>query len=392
MSNSRFALRRGSRKAGASARGRLDVPATPTIARGVVRFDGWALQDNHPPARVDLVFNETTSIPATLGVDRPDVPASLQQPDAVAACGWTVTVDLAQFPPGKLMVQVIAGDGSGARSTLEGRVYDLVDAPVDAPAAEPRTPQWGWNLPEFLADTSSDMVREISSGERMPSAHVDTYFAVGRSALKAIRLAQIASGKRDFASILDMPCGHGRVLRWLKAAYPDAKLTACDILTDGVDFCAESLGATPVYSSTRPQADTFSDQYDLIFVGSLLTHVDVRQWDHLISLWHTLLAPDGLLVVTTHGELVAERMRAGHLYGYPAAAVTRTLRAYEHAGFAFLEEPPANIDYGITIARPDWTLSRLLRHPDFRVVMSGEALWDQHQDVTAVVKRPLTPS
>jgi SAM-dependent methyltransferase len=194
------------------------------------------------------------------------------------------------------MVQVIAGDASGARSTLEGRVYDLVDDPVDA------------------------------------------------------------------------------------------------AVTDGVDFCAASLGATPVYSSPRPEADTFSDQYDLIFVRSLLTHVDVHQWDHLISLWHTLLAPDGLLVVTTHGELVAERMRAGHLYGYPAPAVTRALRAYEHAGFAFLEEPPANIDYGITIARPDWTLSRLLRHRDFRVVMSGEALWDQHQDVTAVVRRPLAPS
>jgi hypothetical protein len=70
--------------------------------------------------------------------------------------------------------------------------------------------------------------------------------------------------------------------------------------------------------------------------------------------------------------------------------VARGLRAYEHAGFTFLEEPPANIEYGITLAKPEWTLSRLLRHPDFRVVMSGEALWDRHQDVTAVVKRPLT--
>ena len=232
---------------------------------------------------------------------------------------------------------------------------------------------------------------QVSSRERMPAEDHRAYLAVGQSALKVIRLAQIASGKQGFESILDMPCGHGRVLRWMRAGYPTAKLTACDVLTDGVDFCAETFGATPVYSSPRIEAGAFSDRYDLIFVGSLLTHVDVPEWDHLISLWHTLLAPDGVLVVTTHGQLVAERMRAGHLYGYPAASVTRMLRAYDHAGFAFLEEAPTSIDYGITIARADWTLSRFLRYPDFRVTMYGEALWDRHQDVTAVVKRPLTP-
>jgi SAM-dependent methyltransferase len=266
----------------------------------------------------------------------------------------------------------------------------LVDGSVAAPEQELRSPRWEWDLPEFLADAPREVSRQISARERMPAADVDVYLAVGRSALKVIRLAQIASGKRDFVSILDMPSGHGRVLRWLKAAYPEAQLTACDLLTDGVDFCAESFGATPVYSSPFPEAVTFPGRYDLIFVGSLLTHVDVHHWDHLIALWHTLLAPDGLLVVTTHGEFVAERMRAGHLYGYPAAGIARALRAYGHAGFAFLEEPPANIDYGITLARPEWTLSRLLRHSDFRVVMSGEALWDRHQDVTAVVKRPVS--
>lgn len=398
MTDSRLSLPRDSRTAAVSARGCIDLPAGATIPRDLVRFEGWALQGNHVPARIDLVFNETTSIPAAIGVHRPDVPAGLKEPDAAAACGWGVTVDLLPFASGDLRVHVLAVDGSGVHSTVASQVYELVDgqvAPLNADPADVSerrlaTPQWKWDLPECLAETAAEVSREISSSERMPSEDVEVYLDVGRSALKAIRLAQIASGKQDFGSILDMPSGHGRVLRWLKAAYPDAKLTACDLLPDGVDFCAEHLGATAVYSSPWPTADAFSDRYDLIFVGSLLTHVDVPLWDHLITLWHDLLTPDGLLVVTTHGELVAERMRAGHLYGYPAPGVTRALRAYEHAGFTFLEEPPANIDYGITLVRPDWTLSRLLRHPDFRVVMVGEALWDRHQDVTAVVKRPLT--
>jgi SAM-dependent methyltransferase len=300
-----------------------------------------------------------------------------------------VTIDLTPFPTGPLRINAVAVQRSGARFTFAGRDYELVDSTIAPPEQPVRAPHWEWGLPDFLGETAAEVIRDISPAERMQAEDDDMYFAIGCSALKAIRLAQIASGKGDFESILDMPCGHGRVLRWLRAAYPDAKLTACDLLAEGVDFCADQFQATPVYSTIAPDADLFADRYDLIFVGSLLTHVDARQWDRLIALWHRLLTPDGLLVVTTHGELVAERMRAGHHYGYPPHAVRRMLRTYEHSGFAFLEEHPGNLDYGISIARPNWTLSRLLQQPDFRVVLASEALWACHQDVTAVVKRPL---
>jgi hypothetical protein len=65
------------------------------------------------------------------------------------------------------------------------------------------------------------------------------------------------------------------------------------------------------------------------------------------------------------------------------------LRVYEHARFAFLEESPDNIDYGITLAKPDWTLARVGRHDDLRVVLYSAALWHNHQDVVAVVRHPL---
>jgi SAM-dependent methyltransferase len=245
------------------------------------------------------------------------------------------------------------------------------------------------SLQDALNRTSLGVSREISPRERMPTEHVDGYLEVGRSALRAVMLAQQLASTPDFPSILDMGCGHGRVTRWLRAGYPQAQITACDLLTDGVDFCARTFGATPVYSSRSLTAEAFPDRYDLIFVGSLLTHVDVAEWDRLIALWHTLLRPDGLLVVTTHGDLVAARMRAGHRYGYPAASITRLLRAYEHAGFAFLEESSKNIDYGITLAKPDWTLGRLERHADFSVVLYSAALWHNHQDVVAVLRRSL---
>jgi SAM-dependent methyltransferase len=375
--------------------GYLDSPSTKTLDRSLVLFGGWALDSGHPVARVEVVLDQTTVIPARLGIERPDVLGNLRLPEGAMSCGWAVTADLAPWPAGDLSVQVIVEGASGARSTIVDTTLSLRESAhkgdIEDPGERPLpAPSWPWELPEFLAEVSDQVNEAMSPQERMPTD--DSYLEVGRSALKAIRFAQLAAGKRDFGTLLDMPCGHGRVLRWLTAAYPQARLTACDLLTDGVDFCAATFGATPVYSSQLPSLDAFADRYDLIFVGSLLTHVDVRHWDHLIALWHDLLNPDGLLVVTTHGELAAERMRAGHNYGYPPAAVLRTLRAYEHAGFAFLEEPPDNIDYGITLARPDWTIGRLLKHPDFRLVMYGEAQWHQHQDVAAVVRRPLRPA
>jgi SAM-dependent methyltransferase len=240
-----------------------------------------------------------------------------------------------------------------------------------------------------LGGTSASVSRAISPHERMPTGDVDGYLEVGRSALSAIRLAQLAAATPSFLSILDMACGHGRVTRWLKAGYPDAQITACDVLENGVDFCARTFGAIPVHSSPALAPETFPDRYDLIFVGSLLTHVDVDQWDRLIALWRRLLRPGGMLVVTTHGDLVAARMRAGHLYGYPAPSITRMLRVYDHARFAFLEESAENIDYGITLAKPDWTLARLGCHSDLNVVMYSSALWHHHQDVAAVVRQPL---
>jgi SAM-dependent methyltransferase len=225
----------------------------------------------------------------------------------------------------------------------------------------------------------------------MPARDLEGYLATGESALKAIRLAQLAARVPDFHSILDLPCGHGRVMRWLRAAYPRAELSACDILRDGVDFCAEAFAARAVYSRPRIMADEFPARYDLIWVGSLFTHIDVPDWDHLIALFYDVLVPGGLLVMTTHGELVAQRMHAGELYGYPERSVARALRAYEHSGFAFLEEGTEQIEYGITLSRPEWVVNRVLRLPEFRMALYCEALWANHQDVVAIVKRKNDP-
>lgn len=246
-------------------------------------------------------------------------------------------------------------------------------------------------LPAILARTEVPVDDTISPNDEMAVADVPGYLAVGESALKAIRLAQLAARVPPPRQLLDFACGHGRVMRWLRAAFPDAQLTGSDIVTDGVDFCAQTFGARGVYSDLAPSPELFGERYDLIWVGSLFTHLDRDRWVDFLDLLHELLAPDGVLVMTTHGDLVAERMRTGAHYGYPETAVAAALENYERTGFGFMRAEHDIGVYGLSISNPPWVTREVLRHADTRIVSYTEGLWANHQDVLGVVQRPVDP-
>src|SRR4029453_9635557 len=110
-------------------------------------------------------------------------------------------------------------------------------APV-SPSRIALRPNPGMNvLSALLTEEPDGLIEEISPNDGMFVGNRIHYFAVAQGALECIRVALLAAGKQDVRSILDLPCGHGRVLRKLKAEFPDAALTGCDIERDGVDFC-----------------------------------------------------------------------------------------------------------------------------------------------------------
>jgi tRNA1(Val) A37 N6-methylase TrmN6 len=114
------------------------------------------------------------------------------------------------------------------------------------------------------ADRELDFIREVSPQDGMNVSTDDVYFGYGLGALAYIRLALQAAGADEPRNILDLPSGHGRVLRMLKAAFPDAELTACDLDRGAVDFCAKTFGAIPAYSAEDPTDLRLTGDYDLI--------------------------------------------------------------------------------------------------------------------------------
>jgi SAM-dependent methyltransferase len=135
-----------------------------------------------------------------------------------------------------------------------------------------------------------DFIRDISPHDKMRMGTDENYFRWGLDALAYVRIA-LALARRDRVHrILDLPSGHGRVLRMLASAFPESTVTACDTDTDAVDFCAQVLGAEPVYSVENPDELDFSTRFDLIWCGSLFTHTDADRWHDLLRLFGRSLA------------------------------------------------------------------------------------------------------
>ncbi|MGH9809128.1 MAG: class I SAM-dependent methyltransferase, partial [Terriglobia bacterium] len=125
--------------------------------------------------------------------------------------------------------------------------------------------------PEFPL---AEFITEVSPNDGMFS-DPNHYLRVGLSALEIFEHAMTEGyiEETNIRDILDLPCGHGRVSRILRARFPSANLTVCDLDRDGVEFCAQRFDAVPVYSTKNFDDLRLSGPFDLIWVGSLITHL-----------------------------------------------------------------------------------------------------------------------
>jgi SAM-dependent methyltransferase len=211
------------------------------------------------------------------------------------------------------------------------------------------------------------------------------YHNGGVSALRAIRLGLLAADKPDPASILDLPCGYGRVMRFLRAAFPDAEIVACDLDRGGVDFCAERFGAIPVYSEEDPTRLALPTRFDLAWCGSLLTHLPRERWGPWFATFEASLTRGGLYVFSVHGRLVEHYLRQGVTYSLDPGAVPALLDEFERDGFGYADYPDRR-GYGISLVRPDWVVAELAAHSTIKIVSYAEMALNGHQDVVVCEK------
>jgi SAM-dependent methyltransferase len=251
-----------------------------------------------------------------------------------------------------------------------------------------------------LTEYPDGVIYDVSPRDHMYNSYdppdLEGYLSHGKTALDCIRISLLAAQKERPRSILDLPSGHGRVLRFLKAEYPEARLAACDIDREAVDFCARTFGAAPVYGREHPAEIELAAQFDLIWCGSLFTHLDEALWNEFLDFFESSLVPGGVVVFTTSGRNMAARLRddsEGATILKDADSRCAILQQYTESGFGHAgydlpddmrEDLSLPVGFGIAVSQPSWVCSRLERRPGLQLVAYTENRWGAQDVVTCL--------
>ncbi len=235
--------------------------------------------------------------------------------------------------------------------------------------------------------SNKNVITTISQRDKMFSrGDVERYMSVGQSALSIIedtlRIQEKAIS--NIRNILDMPCGHGRVTRYLRAAFPHAEITGCDLNKDGVDFCKKTFDAKGVYSSNNFNQIKFDNKFDLIWVGSLITHFDVNQTEAFLDFITSYLKKEGICLCTSHGTFVEKRIMKMK-YGLTDEAILKVLEGYFRSGYGYADYDGKN-RYGISLISQNW-FENYFKESKFKIMNWYSHKWDNHHDVMVIGHR-----
>jgi SAM-dependent methyltransferase len=219
----------------------------------------------------------------------------------------------------------------------------------------------------------------LSPNDEMFAGDFEDYLGVAETAVVQIAHAMAITGGVECRRILDLPCGHGRVLRALRAVFPNAEIVACDINRDGVDFCAAQFGATPVHSTADPREIPLEGTFDLIWVGSLLTHLDAAGCRAFLDVFCDRLAPGGLLLASAHGRNAVRR------WPREDSRMAQIRGGFETNGFGYADHAGVS-GYGTSAFTPGWLAGELYRREDVMLIGYAERGLADHQDLATILK------
>lgn len=169
---------------------------------------------------------------------------------------------------------------------------------------------------------------------------IDQFFA-GGEAMAANVDAALGSIGRSLATtgdFLDFGCGCGRLLAALERHFPELRVHGCDVDPAAIAWSSKRFPRFCLRTNGEwPPCEFPSSSFDVIWCGSVFTHIDEAHQDAWLEEFHRLLQPDGLLLASVHGRLSWER--SPPFWGN---------RRLERRGFFFLK---SHVDAGL---HPDW--------------------------------------
>ena len=234
--------------------------------------------------------------------------------------------------------------------------------------------------------TPINIIGPVAERDSMLQGDALHYFNVGEEAVQLIQ--RLRPELPATATILDLPCGHGRVLRHLRRSFPDAWLACCDIDREAVDFCSANFDAAGFYSNEECDLHFFDRQFDLVWCGSLISHFSQDKTHKILGEMCKLLTPGGALIATTHGDSVGDRIKTDKsefTYGR-----SKLLKEWQTSGYGYADCSEQS-SCGVSVISRAWVEKFFANHPNADLSEYIERGWDNHQDVFAVRRSPPPP-
>lgn len=227
---------------------------------------------------------------------------------------------------------------------------------------------------------AAPLINEIHPNDVMFNTGKPWYFSVGENGLRMILTGLMLSWKQQVSRILDLPCGHGRIGRHLRAAFPKAEIFFCDLDSEGVDFCASHFAGTAVYSQPDLTKVDLPRDLDVIWIGSLFTHLDRARTAAWIEYLTRHLSEHGILVATFHGYFSAEHRLPGG-----GADRDEAVRQMHETGFGYSRYKTYESDYGFSLSKPT-AIMEIANIPGTRILSYTERGWANNHDVLVLCR------
>jgi SAM-dependent methyltransferase len=209
------------------------------------------------------------------------------------------------------------------------------------------------------------------------------YYRVGFEVAEIISENTRTDLNSDKVAILDFASGFGRGTRFIKAFFPNAHLWSSELVDSANEFCAENFGCTTFPSAVHYSSLVVSQKFDLIWVGSLVTHLSELATRDLLAFLRNSLKPNGKIIISNHGSLVYERLLENYNYGL-GNVDSSFWSGYNDTGYSYKNYPNEET-YGISIISENWWIKNMAEL-GLELENYYERRWDNHHDVVVLVK------
>lgn len=237
-----------------------------------------------------------------------------------------------------------------------------------------------------LEDNAKTLNTQISINDDMYQGNISHYLRCGAEAAFLIRNYSKYSGKKENLRILDFPCGYGRVTRWLRFLFPDCRLVGSDTTLDAIEFSKLNFAMEAFEAKANFQDNKIEEKFDLIWVGSLITHISQERGVELLDFLISLLDHDSKLFVSFLGEEMQYRFDAEDApYGLTKESAENILVTFREKGYGFSDYPNQQ-GYGISLISSKWWIDYFDKHQDYdlKIISLG---WDKHHNIAVISRR-----